>query len=103
MSDSRLTVRFTDDEMAKIKSQADALDMSRADVVRMAVHSLFGADRQATRTAEMLDGFGDQIRAELALKLTAQAVQNRRVALLLLKVMNAPREAEEALLKIFES
>lgn len=97
MSENRLTVRFSDEENRRINAQAQALGMTRADVVRLAVESLFTSNRTAGQLAEMRD----QLREEIRQELSNLAEKSRRSTLLLLKVLKAPPEAESALENIF--
>lgn len=98
MSESRLTVRFSDDEIRKIAKQAKALGMTRADVVRLAVESLFSTHR----TSAQLDEMRDQLREEVRQELNNLAEKSRRSTLLLLKVLKAPTEAEVALENVWK-
>lgn len=103
MSDNRLTVRFSDEEQAAIELKAKLSDKSRADVVRMAVRGLNGADKRQAETLEKLTTQAEELQRETAEMIKAMTLQNRRAALLILKVLNAPSAAEDALNKIYES
>lgn len=102
MAGNNFTLRLDDSELRVLEAHARALGRPRADVVRLA---LAGLSRQQ-KNAEALDA----LRLDLATQLSRQIEQSeanlagmlRRSNLLFLKVLNAPKEAEAALEKIYE-
>lgn len=94
MADARITVRLPSDELRRLEARADALRLSKADVVRLGLTSLDGADRSASQLAEI----SDALRADVA----RISDQNRRTATLLLLVLKAPQEAQKTLDEIFK-
>lgn len=94
MADARITVRLPSDELRRLEARADALRLSKADVVRLGLTSLLGADRSANQLAEI----SDALRADIA----RISDQNRRTATLLLLVLKAPQEAQKTLDEIFK-
>lgn len=101
MSDTRITVRFSDEENRKIAAQAQALGMTRADVLRLAVESLFAANKTTSHMADMLGQHLEEVRREIASATERLSLEHRRSILLLLKVLQAPKDAEAALEKIY--
>lgn len=87
MAGNNFTLRLDDSELRVLEAHARALGRPRADVVRLALAGLSSQQKNA----EALDA----LRLDLAGML-------RRSNLLLLKVLNAPKEAEAALEKIYE-
>lgn len=94
MTDARITVRLPADELRRVEAQADALRLTKADVVRLGLTSLFSTERSAAQIAEI----ADLLRAEMA----RISDQNRRTATLLLLVLKAPPEAQQTLSEIFK-
>ena len=101
MSDERLTVRFTKEELAGIASRAQLMEISKTEVVRLAVHRLF----TSASSGEKVDKSLNEMRSDLTANGKSQFNQIReyqqRTTRLLLKVLQAPKEAEDALEKIF--
>ena len=102
MSDNRLTARVSDAEIRKIDAHALALGMTKTEVLRRGVHSLLSDERLTDRLAEIYEQLRDDMRAELSARMAKLTEQNRKIATLLLVVMNAPEGTKQALNEIFK-
>lgn len=103
MSDNRLTVRFSDDEMSKLMAHAKTLDMSKTDVVRLAIQGLFSASRTVDKLDRAMASMRADFGADIDSRMKGMEAKQRRANLLLLKVLQAPKEAEAALETIYKT
>lgn len=104
MGTQALNVRVPDEQMAQIEGQAKALGMTKTEVVRLALAAHFSLNKNTDRVASLLDSK----LAPLAQAVTDQKATfeelveyQQKTTLLLLKVLAAPPEAEQALKKLF--
>jgi hypothetical protein len=101
MSDQRLTIRFNTEEIAAIESHAMALEISKTELVRLAVQGLFNN----ASISEKLKRHIDELRTGLAAEVRAQTAsiedKQHRTTLVLLRALQAPKEAEVGLAAIF--
>lgn len=99
MAGINFTLRLEKGEMKALEAHAEALGRPRADVVRLALQGLSNSQKNL----EALEGLRLDFSADIREASERQSIKLRRVALLILKVLSAPKEAEDALSKIFES
>ena len=101
MPNQRMSVRFTTDELAGIASRAAILEINKSDVVRLAVQALFTNTKFSAALSKQLEDIGAQWRAEARSEFAQIREYQKRSTRLMLKVLKAPKEAEDALAKIF--
>ncbi|MDO8775591.1 MAG: hypothetical protein Q7K57_44195 [Burkholderiaceae bacterium] len=99
--ESRLTVRFSGEEITKLSTMAITMGMTRADVVRLAVEGMFSSAKTTTKMAQLLEQQTEEIGVEVKRRINEISTQNKRVTTLLLRAMRADPAAEQALEKIF--
>jgi hypothetical protein len=101
MSDGRLTIRFTDEELAGVETHAKVMHLTKTEVVRLAVQGLFNSTRTADKLDRSIEGLRQDLKTEIDSQMTQFSTQQKRTALLMLRVLQAPPEAEAAIDKIF--
>ncbi len=101
MPSQRMSVRFTTDELAGIASRAAVLEIHRTDVVRLAVQALFTNTKASDAFGRKLEEMHMELRAESRSEFAQIREYQKRSTRLMLKVLKAPKEAEDALVKIF--
>jgi len=101
MSDERLTVRFTKEELAGIASRAQLMEISKTEVVRLAVHRLFTSAAALEEVQRSINEMHSDLNAEMNLKFAQISEYQKRTTHLLLRVLGAEMDAEKSLVRIF--
>jgi hypothetical protein len=101
MPSQRMSVRFTTDELAGIASRAAVLEINKTDVVRLAVQALFTNTKASEAFGKKIDEMRLELRSETKSEFAQIREYQKRSTRLMLKVLKAPKEAEDALIKIF--
>lgn len=97
MSGERLTVRFSEAEADAIERLALSLNMTKAQVLRLAVENLGGG----AKTMDAVQQMQEQTAADMGARVDRLGDQTRKSFALLLRIVQAPPEAEEALKKVW--